>query len=283
MIEEEDVVIVDESTTGEGSGEQSAVIEKVSDTPEIDPVELEEEETEVITSFGDEVPVVEEPVQDSSVIKGIRAKNRQLEKEIKALKSIKSTEKPPVVLGDKPTLASCDYVESDFESKLDEWKETKREVARLETEKTTAEESATKDWNLKLEGYKEGQAKLKVKNFVDIEENVKESLSITQQGLIIQGSDNPALLVYALGNNNKKLEELKKIKDPVKFTFAVAKLEAQLKVTNRTTKPGPEKRVKGSGGTASAVDNVKARLVKEARKTGNFTEVHKYNKQKSKK
>jgi hypothetical protein len=56
---------------------------------------------------------------------------------------------------------------------------------------------------------------------------------------MLQGADNPALVVYALGKNPKKAKELSEIKDPVKFAFAVAKLEKELKVTNRRAAPHP--------------------------------------------
>ena len=78
------------------------------------------------------------------------------------------------------------------------------------------------------------------------------------------------------GKNKKKLEELSSIKDPVKFAFAVAKVEAQLKVTNKKRIPKPETTIKSSGGSASAVDSTLERLREEALKTGNMTKLHEY-------
>ena len=48
--------------------------------------------------------------------------------------------------------------------------------------------------------------------------------------------------MYALGKNPKKAKELGEITDPVKFAFAVAKLETQLTVTSRKQVPPPEKK-----------------------------------------
>ena len=100
----------------------------------------------------------------------------------------------------------------------------------------------------------------------------------------MQGSENPALVVYALGKNPKKAKELAAISDPVKFAFAVAKLETQLKVTPRKTAPVPERQIRGSAQLSGAVDSTLERLRAEADKTGDRTKVAAYlNAQRAKK
>ena len=76
------------------------------------------------------------------------------------------------------------------------------------------------------------------------------------------------------------MKELAGIQDPVKFAFAVAKLEAQLKVTPKrkpTTKV--EKMIKGSGSLAGTTDKKLDRLRAEAEKTGDLSKVHAYKRQ----
>ena len=104
-------------------------------------------------------------------------------------------------------------------------------------------------------------------------------LNITQQGIVLQGAENPALVVYALGKNPSKAKELSSITDPVKFAFAVSKLESQLKVSNRKSAPPPEKVLSGTG-RASAVDSTLERLRADAEKTGDYTKVTAYKRQK---
>jgi hypothetical protein len=87
-------------------------------------------------------------------------------------------------------------------------------------------------------------------------------------------------VIYALGKNLKKAKELSEITDPVKFAFAVAKLEKDLKVTNRKAAPPPEKIVSGTGRSSGAVDSTLERLRAEAEKTGNMTKVIQYKAQK---
>jgi hypothetical protein len=108
---------------------------------------------------------------------------------------------------------------------------------------------------------------------------VQEVLNTTQQGILLQGSDNSALLVYALGKNPKKAKELSEIKDPVRFAFAVAKLETQLKVTKKTAPP-PEKTppsggARSTGGSDEVLDNLRAK----AERTGDYTQVIAYKRQ----
>jgi hypothetical protein len=98
---------------------------------------------------------------------------------------------------------------------------------------------------------------------------------------VLQGADNPALVIYALGKNPKKAAELAKIEDPVKFAFAVAKLEKELKVTNRKAAPAPERMVSSTGRVSGAVDSTLERLRAEAEKTGNYTKVLQYKRQKA--
>ena len=96
--------------------------------------------------------------------------------------------------------------------------------------------------------------------------------------MILQGADNPALVVYALGKNTKRAKEIASIKDPVKFAFAVAKLETTLKVNSRKTPPPPEKTVSGSGNSSGTVDSTLERLRGEASKSGDFSKVIAYKK-----
>jgi len=134
-----------------------------------------------------------------------------------------------------------------------------------------------------LNGYGKAKAELRVKDFDDAEAVAQELFSVTQQGVMLQGADNAALVIYALGKNPKKAKELSEIKDPVKFAFAVAKLEKELKVTNRKSVPPPERIVSGTGRVSGSVDSTLERLRDEASRTGDMTKVMAYRRQQSQK
>jgi hypothetical protein len=137
-----------------------------------------------------------------------------------------------------------------------------------------------KAWKAKLDDYGKAKAELRVKDFEDAEAVAQQIFNITQQGIVVQGANNSALVIYALGKNPKKAKELSDIKDPVKFAFAVANLERELKVTNRRAAPAPERIVSGTGRSSGAVDSTLERLREEAARTGNMTKVIQYRSQK---
>ena len=132
-----------------------------------------------------------------------------------------------------------------------------------------------------MEGYTKARDTLKVRDFEDAEAVTGDALSNVQQGIIISGADNPALVVYALGKNPKRAKELAGITDPVQFAFAIAKLETQLKIQSKKTPPPPEKSVRGGSAPVSgAVDSTLERLRDEAARTGDMSKVIAYKRSK---
>ncbi len=245
--------------------------------------EGEDDSDEVIVSIGEEAPPPEEQAHAPAWVKELRKANREKEKRIRELeaKLTTTTEKKPVALGPKPKLEDHDYDADKYESALSDWFERKRQ-ADAEVEKSRqAEQAQQRAWQEKLDGYGKAKAELRVRDFEDAEAVAQELFNVTQQGVVLQGSDNPALVIYALGKNPKKAAELAKIDDPVKFAFAVAKLEKDLKVTNRKAAPAPERMVSSTGRVSGAVDSTLERLRSEAEKTGNYTKVLQYKRQKA--
>lgn len=271
--EEEGTVELDDQT-GEEEGTGTAAGE-----------DEQPEEDEVVVSIGDESPPSEEeeaahaPEWVRDLRKNHRElvkRNRELEEQVKA-KTEQAT--PAPTLGAKPTLEGCDYDAEQFETALATWYDQKRKVDEQKA-KADADAKAQADaWNAKLASYADAKSKLKVKDFEDAEATAQAALNPTQQGIILQGAEKPEMLIYALGKNPAKLKELSLITDPVKYAFAVAKLETQLKVTRRKAPP-PEKVVQGTGPKSGTVDSTLERLRAEAEKTGNYTKVMEYKRSK---
>lgn len=236
---------------------------------------------DVVVTIGDEkAPEEDEQAKAPEWVRELRKSDREKTRKIREqeaeIQRLKGASAPAAVeLGAKPTLASCDYDETKFETDLAAWHDRKREVDELARKKAEEEQKSRDQWQSKLADYGKKKTELKVRDFEDAEESAKEVLSVTQQGVIVQGAENPALVVYALGKNPKKAKELASITDPVKFAFAIAKLETALKVTTRKSPPPPERTVRG-GGQGSAVDSALERLQAEADKTGDRSKVAKY-------
>lgn len=237
----------------------------------------EELEDEVVVTIGDEQPV-DEVSKAPEWVRELRKSDREkakLIRELQAQLQATNTAQQELTLGKKPTLEEFDYDAERFEGALATWYEQKRKVDEQKAKQKQEANAAKEAWNATLANYGKLKTELRVKDFDDAEMAVQESLNQTQQGIILQGAENPARLIYALGKNQKKAKELAAIKDPVKYAFAVAKLETQLKVTVRKAPP-PERQVTGSAPISGSVDSTLERLRAEAEKTNDYTKVYRY-------
>lgn len=262
--------VADTTTTETPEGETPAAVEAA------------EEAGEVVVTIGDESPPSEEEGSEAAPewVKELRKTSKENARRVRELEAENVRLKTPATVasdepGEKPTLAGCEYDEAQFEAKLDEWKAKVKAADDKKAAKTKAEEDDRTAWQGKLNNYSTAKAALKVADAAEAEEAVQASLSVTQQGIILQGAADPALVVYALGKNPKKRDELAAIKDPVQFAFAVAKLETTLKVVPKKALPTPEKKVTGDKSVSNATAQLE-KLREEAAKSGDFTKVREF-------
>lgn len=252
--------------------------------PQPEPEAAAEEAEEVTVSIGEEAPAKPEPAP--AWVKELRAHNRKILEEKRELErrlaAVEATRAGAQPLGQKPTLEAHDYDADKYEAALATWWERKRQVEAEAAARQQAEQQTQQAWQARLDEYGRRKTELRVADFEDAEAIIQEALNTTQQGIIVSGADNPALLVYALGKNPSKAKELAAITDPVKFAFAIAKLETQLKINRTKAPPPPEKPLRGSGGTpvSGTVDSHLERLREEASKSGDFSKVLAYKRQK---
>lgn len=271
----EEVVEAPEAEEPEPAGEQPA------EAPEPDEDAVEDE---VIVSVGDAPPP--QPVEeekDPRLVNKLRKLLREQERKVREyenkLKATAPVEPSPPTLGPKPKLEDLDYDAEKYETAIAAWFERKRAHDEHAQKQKQAEEQQRQAWQARLDGYAKAKASLRVRDYEEAEHAVTEALDVTQQGIIVSGADNPALVTYALGKDSAKLAELKAITDPVKFAFAVSKLETQLKVTPRKPASAPEAVVKSNTRTSGSVDSQLERLRAEADRTGDYTQVFRYKQQ----
>ena len=248
----------------------------------------EEAETEIVVSIGNEEPEPEPEAQKAPEwVKELRKQNREYQKRIRQLERNtqapapqgETTSAPPK----KPTLADVDYDTGAYEAKLDQWYGAKAEYDRQAAEARRAQDAVKGAWEAKISGYNTAKAELKARDFEDAEAVIADTLSVTQQGIILDGAEKPALLIYALGKNPKKAAELAAIQNPVAFAAAIGRLEASLKVTSRKPSAAPETIVSGNARSSGSVDNTLERLRAEAEKTGDLSKVMAYKRQAARK
>jgi hypothetical protein len=290
-IDIEDVELTDatepEAVEAEEVEAEAEEAEVEAEADEDGETEAEAEDESVVVTIAGETPPQEDDEENDRAPEWVRdlrkqyreekRRNRELEEKLAAASGGSSE---AVQLAEKPTLEKADYDTDRYEQELAAWYEQKRKYDEAEAAKQAEQQAVEQEWKQKLEGYQSAKSDLKVRDFEDAEDTVQETLSVTQQGMILQGAENPALLVYALGKNPKKAKELASIQDPVKFAFAVAKLETNLKVTKRKASSKPEKALSGTARPSGSVDSTLERLRAEAERTGDYSKVFAYKRQK---
>lgn len=235
--------------------------------------EAPEDEDEFVSFEGEAAPASGEA--ETGLVKHLRAQLREKAKEVETLR--KSAPVPqPVEVGEKPTLAGCDYDEEAYEANLDQWKARKAQAEEQARTAEQAQKQAAEAWSAELQGHHEKKAALKFKDVQEAEEVALASLSQVQQAVIVKAASNSAMVVYALGKHPAKLAEISKITDPIKLAVAVSKLEGKLSVTKRGGPPEPERIARGGAPVAQGKDKELERLEKEADRTGDRTKLIAY-------
>lgn len=240
----------------------------------------DDDDDEVVVTIGEDSPPQEEDEGFNGQpapqwVKDLRKENRELKKQLKAPQQ-EQPKQEEIKLGEKPKLENFGYDEEEFTQALDIWYDQKALVEKRKKEQEAALEAQQAEFQKVIVAYNEQKSKLKVRDYDDAESEVTETLSVQQQGFILEGADNPALVVYALGKDKTRLKELAKITNPAKFAFAVAKLETQMKTTKRKAAVAPEKSVNGTGSTSGTTNTTLERLRAEAEKTGDFSKLGAY-------
>ena len=284
-IDEETIADAFEAEEPEAELEDDQASDDEDSDTEAETDDADEDEGFVAVTIGEEAPPPEDEETERAPewVRDLRKQYREEKRRNKELQEqLAATTGATRVaeLGEKPTLEKVDYDTDRYETELAAWYERKRKHDEVEAARQSEAQAVEREWKQKLEGYQSAKAGLKVRDYDEAEDVVQDAFTVTQQGMILQGAENPALLVYALGKNPKRAKELASIKDPVKFAFAVARLETQLKVTKRKASSKPDPKITGTGRVSGAVDSTLERLRADAERTGDYSKVFQYKKQK---
>lgn len=287
---EEEIIVEDESTldaTETPNPEETATNpDSATETDEAAGGEVEgkEVESEEEESTDEESVVIEiegesPPEEDDDSTPLIKKLRKKLKDQGKKLKEFEANA-PSVATASLPALGKEPEYEDtfdgvEFKASWNKWNALKQKHETAKSEAQSAKDEETNKWNERLKVYDEKKSALRVSDFDESESLVKETLDVNQQGIIVHGAKDPAMLAYALGKHPKLLVELSKEKDPVKFAFAMGGLEPKLKVGKRKAATEPERAIKG-GASISSHDTVMAKLEAEADKTNDRTKIIAY-------
>lgn len=219
----------------------------------------------------------EEPKNEGNWVKELRKRQRELAKENRELKqrleSANVKDERAVVVGEKPTLAGCEFDDEKFERELLSWNERKLKYETQQREKQQAEEQAQKAFQEKLAKYDAERKSIPVDDYEDAEEAVQGALNQTQLGILVKNAPEAAKLVYAIGKNDKALQHLASIKDPDTYAVELGRIIERMKSTApKKTIPAPERVIRGSAGKTPASTSANLdKLKQEAERTGDYS------------
>lgn len=256
------------------------VVEQVDDQADDAPEDAEAEEPEaLVVQFGEDEPEEVEEPDHREALRNMRARIKELESEVK--KGSPSTEAP--TLGEKPKRSDFDFDEDLYDAALEKWYEDKRTHDAAQAEVEERQKKAAEEWQGRLTHYNTRKVELakRVPDVDDAEAFVLETFDATQQGILVDIAEDAAVLGYALWKNPSKAKDLAGERNYVRFTKKLALLEANLKTSTRKPPPPADRPLNSSTTTRGAVDGELERLRDDAARTGDYSKVHAYKKQRA--
>ena len=137
-----------------GAGEGPDLDQDQRDT---DDDQDDDDTLELTVKFDGDDPDADKP-DDSSVIRRMREELRTAKAEAAELR--KATAPKPIEVGEKPTLASCDYDEDEFDRQRDAWDERRVQAAKQNETAQQTETVLRKSWDDAQAQYQANKAEL---------------------------------------------------------------------------------------------------------------------------
>jgi hypothetical protein len=281
--QDDDIIETDEETPEpEAQADPDDAGDQPAEEGEAEPVA---EADEVLVTIGDEEPPAETDADRAPQwVRELRKSHREALRKIREYeereRAAPAADPSAVALPAKPTLEATDYDTEKYEAELEAWYRKRDQFESAKRQAQAQAEEQQKAWQQKLDAYGKAKGALKVRDYDDAESAAMEVLSQVQQASILDGCDNPAQVVYALGKNPKRAKELASIVSFAKFNQEIGKLEAKLKIQPRRQAPAPERSVPtGTAPVSGSSDSTLERLRAEAEKTGDHTKVIRYKQQ----
>lgn len=233
---------------------------------------------ETVIAFGDEPGEGEE---ETPLVKRLRDQLRQTQRQLRTRDTAAQSDDPEPVIPARKRIEDFEYDPDKFDAYDEERANAIQAHAEWkvrQAERETARKRASEEQSKQVEQQRRA---LGVSDYEDRVNVVRDRLSDQQMALLINATDNPAKVLYALGRSEMRLDELAGIDNLAKFAARVGQLEKEIKVTKRKAPP-PETQVRGAtASTALATDDkYLAQLEREAERTGDRSKVIAYNRQK---
>jgi hypothetical protein len=219
-----------------------------------------DEELEVF--IGDEAAPAS-GASDSSVIRTLRERNRELTRRLGQVEAPK-----PVEIGPRPTLEECEWDEDRHAEAVEEWVTRKRAATQAETEQQRSQREANEDFARDRQAFETTRQSLKVTGREDATAAVEATLDPIQQAVLTKAGKDAALLEQGIGRNPDLLAEIASIKDPIKLALRLGELKGKIQMAPRRKAPEPEQIESGTAAVKQGMDKTLERLEAEAARNG---------------
>lgn len=254
--------------------------EPAVDEPEAEAVSTEpvEDDVELEVTIEGEAPTPSEEDEDADPpaeapkwVKATRERNRELAKRVKELEAqiVQPAQPKAPELGPKPTLESVDYDPEKLATELETWVNRKAAHDKEQAKAKEAAEAERKAWQDRVVEFDKQGARYS--GFATAKQTIMQTMTPDQQSMILDAAINPSLVVAALGKSPAKAKELASIKNPIRFTAEIARLELKMSAAPRAPQTTPEKVITGRTSSPATVSANLDKLHEEARRTGDYT------------
>lgn len=259
------------------SNEDEGVLDLTNDQ-EVDAGEIDSgDDDEALIGFAGED---DQEVEETPVIKRLREQNRELAKKLRQRAVPQNDEDPAPVVPKKPTLEDCDYDPDRFEAAVDAYDKAKDDYRDWQNREEARKSDRERQDGERARKIEQQKSALGVRDFDARATEVKDRLSPAQLAILIEGADNPAQMIYALGRSPTRLEMLATEENMAKFAVMIGRMEKDIKVSKKSPPPPEGGRVRGATASVSMGDKELERLEKEADRTGDRSKIIAYNRAK---
>src|SRR5574343_198230 len=236
----------------------------------------EDQDDDAFVGFADEDEGDE--VEQTPLVKRLREQNRQLSRQLhsQSKQASPANDDPEPQIGDEP--GDIEEFGYDGDRYRDAWRKHNEAVKAhadwklRQDERKRAGEQAAQDRQRQVEMQKNA---LGIADFDQRAQVVKDRLSETQVAILLEGADNAAALIAALGKSDVKLDQLASETNLTKFAAMIGRLERDVKMGKRRP-PEPERRVRSGNASVAGIDKELEALEREAARTGDRSKVVQY-------
>lgn len=269
-----------EESDAEEESEETEETEAGNEGGAEDKEEEEDSDELAVIIDGEEVSEDEQEEEKAPAwVKELRKANKEDKRRIRELEAelnqVRAPNNSVIEVGAKPDLSDYAFDTDAYDEAMLAWAERKRAVEAKQAQAREEEQAELVKWQNKLNKYGEAKARLRAKDYDDVEATAQDIFSLAQQAIIVKGASDPALLIYGLAKKPERAKKLAAITDPIEFAFALSKLEEKISVKKKGVPP-PEKQIKGS--QPKSGDHVLEKLRAEAEKTGDYRKILEYKK-----